>query len=50
LASIKIDLRTSVIKPRHAAWLVGAWEAVAKKRDLIQSAFGRAGIDSEWCE
>ena len=44
LGSIKPDLRTSVIKPIHARWLIKAHATLSSQKDLIFQGFEKAGI------
>lgn len=44
LTDIKIDLRSSVIKPLHAQWLVNAIKKLSTKPDIISESFSKAGL------
>lgn len=43
-SSIKVDLRASVVKPIHAAWLIETYEEIAKREVAIRSGFVQAGL------
>ena len=39
-----VDLKTSIIKPIHANWLVVCHEKVSGRRELIKEEFEKAGL------
>ena len=44
LSTIRPDLRTSILKPIHAHWLIEVHSSLSKKKDLIIQGFEKAGI------
>ena len=44
LSTIKPDLRTSILKPIHAQWLIEAHNTLSKEKDLIVQGFEKASI------
>ena len=44
LSTIQPDLRTSILKPIHGRWLIGAHKALSTEKDLIVQGFEKAGI------
>ena len=43
-SDVKVDVRLSMVKPRHAAWLLKVYQGVQNKRVLIVKGFEKAGI------
>ena len=43
-SSSKVDLRTSIMKPIHAQWLMDIHQIVAQKPEVIITGFAKAGI------
>jgi hypothetical protein len=43
-ALVKIDLRTSAVKPVHAHWIIDAHEKMSCRPDLVQDGFKKAGL------
>jgi hypothetical protein len=43
-SSINVDLKTSVVKPIHAEWLISTHKVMETCTDLIQSGFRKAGL------
>ena len=39
-----IDLKSSIMKPLGAAWMVNAYEYIKEKPDIIKNGFEAAGI------
>lgn len=39
-----VDLRTSVVKPIHACWVISTHEAMEEKKVLIRKGFEKAGL------
>lgn len=39
-----VDLRTSVVKPIHARWVISTHEAMEEKEVLIMKGFEKAGL------
>ena len=44
LSTIRPDLRTSILKPIHARWLIETHNTLSKEKDLIVQGFEKAGI------
>ena len=44
VSRVNVDLRTSVLKPIHAKWVMSTHEIVSTKGSLITSGFVKAGI------
>jgi hypothetical protein len=43
-SSVKVDLRISALKPRHAAWLIETHTELERNNNLIKLGFRQAGI------
>ena len=41
---MKVDTRTSILKPKSANWLIGALESLSKKPEIVLNGFRMAGI------
>ena len=44
ITDVKIDLRSSALKPIHAKWMVFAVNQLSDHKDIIKTAFEAAGI------
>jgi hypothetical protein len=44
IENISIGLQLSVVKPRHATWLMGTMEKLSQQPNLVFDAFSKAGI------
>ena len=44
VSRVNVDLRTSVLKPIHAKWVMSTYEILSTKALLITSGFVKAGI------
>ena len=44
LDTFKVDLRSSVLKPVHANWLISVINDISKRADTIVSGFAKSGI------
>jgi hypothetical protein len=42
--SVKVDLRTSVVKPLHAKWVIKCHQNFEKENDFIKHSFEAIGI------
>ena len=43
--SVKLDLKTSVIKPLHAKWAIKCHEKLENETEFIKRAFEAVGIN-----
>jgi len=43
-SNVIVDLKTSVIKPVHAQWIISTHQIMSTRTDLIQSGFRKAGL------
>ena len=41
---VKIDMRTSVLKPKSANWLIAVLDTLSQKPEIIINGFKKAGI------
>ena len=44
IKDVKVDTRTSILKPKSANWLIGALESLSKKPEIVLNGFRKAGI------
>ena len=46
LEGVSVDLRISIIKPRHANWLINVLSKLKEQRKTVQRGFEKSGIAS----
>lgn len=44
ISDVKIDTRTSILKPKSANWLIGTLDTLSQKSEIVINGFRKAGI------
>ena len=44
ISAVRVDLRLSVIKPKHVGWLIEAHKIISEKISLIKESFNKVGL------
>ena len=44
ISDVKIDTRTSILKPKNANWLIGTLDTLSQKPEIVINGFRKAGI------
>ena len=44
ISDVKIDTRSSIMKPKSANWLIGTLDTLSQKPEIVINGFKKAGI------
>ena len=44
IKDVKVDTRTSILKPKSANWLIGALESLSKKPEIVLNGLERLAL------